>query len=54
MEVIDVRDEQLLAAPYGISSIPVQIFFDAQGTDIYRHLGFFSKEKIEAILAKMG
>jgi thiol-disulfide isomerase/thioredoxin len=53
VEIINVQKEQLLAARYGISSIPVQIFFDSQGTEFYRHVGFFSKDKIEAILVKM-
>lgn len=34
------------AAPYNVYGIPVQIFFDASGRELYRHLGFFSKEEI--------
>lgn len=31
---------------FGINVIPTQIFFDADGNELYRHIGFFSKEEI--------
>jgi thioredoxin 1 len=31
---------------FGINVIPTQIFFDATGKELYRHIGFFSKEEI--------
>jgi thioredoxin len=31
---------------YKINSIPVQIFFDAEGKELWRHTGYFSKEDI--------
>ena len=30
------------------SPIPVQIFFDAQGKELFRHVGFYSKDEILA------
>lgn len=31
---------------FGVNVIPTQIFFDADGIELYRHIGFFSKEEI--------
>jgi thioredoxin 1 len=43
-----------LAARYGIQSIPVQIFFDKDGKEVFRHVGVFPQEEIEKKLAEMG
>ena len=51
---IHVREEQILAARYGIQSIPVQIFFDRDGKEIYRHTGFYPQDEIEKRLKEMG
>ena len=51
---VHVREKQILAARYGIESIPVQVFFDADGKEIFRHVGFFPKEEIEKKLSEMG
>ena len=51
---VSVVDEQVLAARYGVQSIPVQIFFDKDGKEVFRHEGFFSQEEIEEQLAKLG
>ncbi len=51
---VHVRKEQILAARYGIQSIPVQIFFDNDGKEVFRHVGFFPKQQIVAKLAEMG
>lgn len=44
---IHVRKEQVLSARYGIQSIPVQIFFDKNGKEVFRHTGFYSEDEIE-------
>lgn len=54
VEFINVRENQILGARYGISSIPVQVFFDKDGREVYRHTGFLAKDKILAELSKMG
>ncbi|NLD91517.1 MAG: thioredoxin family protein [Fibrobacter sp.] len=41
-------------AKYGIRSIPTQIFLDKDGTEYYRHEGFFPKEELVKILAMKG
>ena len=51
---IDVREQAEEAAKYGIKLIPTQIFFDAAGTEIFRHEGFMSKEDILATWKKFG
>ncbi len=51
---VHVRQEQVLAARYGIQSIPVQVLFDKNGREVYRHVGFWPKEQITAQLARMG
>ncbi len=43
---IDVWKEPEAGKPYGIRVIPTQIFFDASGKELYRHVGFLSKEDI--------
>lgn len=37
------RDE---AASYGVQMIPTQIFYAADGKELYRHTGFFGREDI--------
>ena len=51
---VHVRKEQVLAARYGIESIPVQVFFDKDGTEVFRHIGFFPQDEIEKKLSAMG
>lgn len=51
---VHVREEQILASRYGVQSIPVQVFFDKDGKETYRHVGFFPQADIEKRLAGMG
>jgi len=44
---VSVREEPILASRYGIQSIPVQIFFDAHGKEVFRHTGFWPQEELE-------
>jgi thioredoxin 1 len=45
-EFIDVWENPDAGKPYGIEMIPTQIFFDADGKELFRHVGFFGKEDI--------
>jgi thioredoxin 1 len=45
-EFIDVWENEDAAKPYSINLIPTQIFFGADGKELFRHEGFFSKEDI--------
>ena len=49
-----VGDNPLIAARYNIQSIPVQVFFDKDGNEVFRHVGFFPKEQILAKFAELG
>lgn len=46
VEFVDVWKMPAVAKQYGVEIIPVQIFFDASGKELYRHEGFFAKEDI--------
>lgn len=46
IEFIDVGKDQEKSRKYGVSVIPTQIFFDEEGKEFFRHMGFFSKEDI--------
>jgi thiol-disulfide isomerase/thioredoxin len=51
---VHVGKEQVLAARYRIQSIPVQVFFDKDGNEIFRHTGFFPQNEIEKKFSEMG
>lgn len=46
VEFIDVWVNPDAGKPYGIEMIPTQIFFDASGKELFRHVGFFGREDI--------
>jgi thioredoxin 1 len=56
MEVvfIDVWKKREEAGRYGIQLIPTQIFYGADGKELYRHQGFIGKEDILATWKKLG
>jgi len=45
-EFIDVWENPDAGKRYGINIIPTQIFFGADGKELFRHEGFFSKDDI--------
>jgi thiol-disulfide isomerase/thioredoxin len=51
---VHVGEEQILGTRYGITSIPVQAFFDRSGKEIFRHTGFFPQEEVEKRLIEIG
>jgi len=51
---IDVWKNSDPARQYGIRAIPTQIFFDAGGREVHRHVGFMSEKDIVGQLTKMG
>lgn len=50
----DVWKNQSYAEKYNVEIIPTQIFFDADGKELFRHQGFFSKEEILAKWKELG
>jgi thioredoxin 1 len=51
---IDVWKEPEQARKYGVQAIPTQIFFDANGREVFRHTGFLDKRAIVEILTRLG
>ena len=54
VEFIDVWKNQSEAGKYGIQVIPTQIFYAADGSELFRHEGFFAKEDILAKWRELG
>lgn len=54
VEFIDVWKNETAGKEYGIQSIPTQLFFDADGKELFRHTGFISKEDILAKWKELG
>lgn len=51
---IDVWQEPAQGKKFKVSVIPTQIFFDKEGNELFRHMGFMAEEAIIAQLSKMG
>jgi thioredoxin 1 len=54
VEIVDVYENYDLAEAAGVTTIPTQIFYDAAGKEVYRHVGLMTKEEIVAQLELMG
>ena len=51
---IDVWQNKAQAKKFGIRAIPTQIFFDKDGNEVYRHVGFMGEKAIVEQFKKMG
>jgi thioredoxin 1 len=51
---IDVQEDQVAAQKYRVQMIPTQIFFNAQGQEVKRHIGFIDKQGILKELKSAG
>jgi len=54
VEFVDVWKYPEEARKYGVRAIPTQIFYDATGRELGRHLGFISKDDILAKFKELG
>lgn len=54
VEFIDIWKNPDAAEKYGVEIIPTQIFFDAEGKELFRHTGFLAKEEILAKWKELG
>jgi len=54
VEFINVDQAPDIARQYNVRAIPTQIFFDASGKEVFRHMGFFPKEDILAKWKELG
>ena len=51
---VDVREDRKLARQYRIQMKPTQVFFDAKGNEVKRHLGSMEKNEILAVFKELG
>jgi len=52
---IDSQKDRLIARDiYKLKEMPTQVFFDAQGNEVFRHTGAYKKPVLEIILKKWG
>jgi thioredoxin 1 len=54
VEFVDVWKDPEAAKPHGLRVIPTQIFFAADGAELFRHEGFISREDILAKWRELG
>lgn len=54
VEFVDIRKNPEASRSYGVRVIPTQIFYAADGQELFRHEGFFSKEDIVAKWKEFG
>ena len=54
VKFIDVWENEGVGDQYGIRIIPTQIFFDADGKELFRHEGFFAREDMLAKWQELG
>jgi thiol-disulfide isomerase/thioredoxin len=51
---VHVGQNQILGARFDIQSIPVQVFYDRNGKEVFRHVGFYAEAEVSKQLAKLG
>jgi len=51
---IDVWEHREQAKRFGIRGIPTQIFYDKEGKEVGRHVGYLDKKSIVATFEKLG
>jgi thiol-disulfide isomerase/thioredoxin len=49
---VHVNQEEVLTARFGIKYVPVQVLFDKNGREVFRHTGFFPQTEIEKKLTQ--
>ena len=54
VDFIDVWKDESAGEFYEVQAIPTQIFFDAKGKEIFRHVGFYPKNEILVKLSELG
>ena len=54
VEIIDIDEDYDAVKKYNVTGIPVTIFFDGQGKEIYRQIGLLEEKEIYDWLEKAG
>jgi thiol-disulfide isomerase/thioredoxin len=52
--VVQTSEEPILASRYKVEVIPIQIFYDKTGKEVFRHVGFYAQTDIEQKLSEIG
>lgn len=50
---VDIKEENDMAQKYRIQLMPTQVFFDARGKEVKRHMGFMDKPEIISVFKEM-
>ena len=53
-ELIDVMENREAEQQFGIFATPTVVFFDPEGTELFRHTGFFSRAEMLAKWQELG
>jgi len=51
---VDIKEERDMPDKYRIQIMPTQVFFDAKGNEVKRHMGFMDKPEIIAEFKALG
>lgn len=51
---VDIKEERAIPGKYKIQIMPTQVFFDAKGKEVKRHLGFMDKPEIISEFKALG
>jgi thioredoxin 1 len=51
---VHIHHFPFLASRYGVNLIPVQVFFDKTGKEVFRNVGFYPQNEIEKKFEEMG
>ena len=54
IQFVDTRYDRSAIEKYRLRGIPTQVFYDKEGREVFRHLGFMDKEAIVQALKKLG
>ena len=54
IEFVDTRYDKSAIDKYRLKGIPTQVFYDKEGKEVYRHVGFMDKAAIVQALKKLG
>lgn len=54
IRIINVYEEKELTKQFRIVTIPTQVFIDAQGKELFRHIGVYPRDSMEACFARFG
>lgn len=54
VEFIDIWKDRSAGSKYGVSTIPTQILFAADGKELMRHEGYWSRQDLEKTMVDLG